>query len=129
MFTPSIKISSLTNPQCLRCNNQKPSLFADIPCARCKKTHKYCRNCINMGRVMECELLYYWSGPNYPWPAHLDPSSWEGELTESQLHASEKIIETVKNGGELLIWAVTGSGKTERRVGKAGRSSESTSQS
>lgn len=112
-YTQSIKKTSFLPPSCLRCNNQRPSLFANIPCTRCKEVHIYCRKCIHMGRIMECERLYYWSGPNYDWPRCLQPSSWKGNLTESQLDASSRIIETVKNGGELLIWAVTGSGKTE----------------
>src|SRR5699024_2821103 len=58
---PSIRRSLFTK-QCNRCGNKNPTLFAAIPCQICSNKHLYCRKCIEMGRVMECEPLYYWSG-------------------------------------------------------------------
>lgn len=114
IFTPIPSIQNgLFFTKCIRCNNKKKSLFAEIPCSRCQKRHRYCRNCINMGRVMECEHLYYWSGERYHWPQLKSPCTWNGTLTEAQQHAADKIMETVKRGGEQLVWAVTGAGKTE----------------
>lgn len=99
---------------CLRCNNEKPHLFAKYPCIACKKKHYYCRNCINMGRVSECEYLYKWTGPAYPRIKHKSPCSWSGKLTPHQEAAADKIVAAIKKGNnEHLIWAVCGSGKTE----------------
>lgn len=113
-FTPVKAIEVYLNKiLCKRCHNNDPNLFGLIPCARCNQTHTYCRNCIRMGRIMECEYLYYWSGPAFSWPKHEHALTWRGKRTEAQEKAAKKIVDTVENGGELLIWAVTGSGKTE----------------
>lgn len=98
---------------CKRCNNKKQSLFAKIPCLRCNETHYYCRKCIAMGRIMECEPLYYWTGEGYDWPRVSQPCSWKGTLSPPQKRAANKIKNVVIKGGKLLVWAVTGAGKTE----------------
>ncbi len=115
LFTP---VPSITRKKfryhCRRCGNQERKLFADIPCQLCHKTHVYCRNCIEMGRVMECKSLYYWSGNKPVWPVHENPCTWEGELTRLQQLAAERMMEALKGKEkELLIWAVCGAGKTE----------------
>lgn len=115
LFTASksIQRKKFSN-QCQRCNNQKRSLFAEIPCQSCEKTHLYCRHCIEMGRVMECEPLYYWSGEAPLWPNLEDPCSWKGNLTNVQQQAANRIVTAIKNKEkELLVWAVCGAGKTE----------------
>src|SRR5690625_3424922 len=63
---------------CQRCANQKPSLIGMFPCALCKETHAYCRHCLQMGRTMSCEPLYYWTGQPVKWPMHDDPCQWDG---------------------------------------------------
>lgn len=98
---------------CIRCNNQDKVLFEWIACEICSARHVYCRNCIQMGRVMECESLYYWTGPQFKWQHFSDPCSWEGTLAQSQAEAASRIKALIDSGGKLLIWAVTGSGKTE----------------
>ena len=114
-FTP---ISSFTyrlfEKQCRRCGNQKPSLLGKIPCPHCRKTHLYCRKCIQMGRVMECEPLYVWSGPLPKWKKYQSPCSWKGNLTKAQQKAAIRIVKAIQQKEkELLVWAVCGSGKTE----------------
>lgn len=110
---PSIKRTFLVN-RCNRCGNQQSALFARIPCYKCHKKHLYCRKCIEMGRVMECEPLYYWSGKQPIWPTVLEPCSWEGELTSKQRFAADAISGAVsQKKQEILIWAVCGAGKTE----------------
>lgn len=113
-FTPidAIKMNGFT-PVCQRCYNSTPHLFAELPCSSCKKTHIYCRNCINMGRIKACDYLYYWTGDKYLWPKIEHPCTWKGKLTPSQLIAACQIKTTIEQGGEQLVWAVTGSGKTE----------------
>ncbi|MBC5637906.1 DEAD/DEAH box helicase family protein [Ornithinibacillus sp. BX22] len=115
LFTqiPSItrKLLSFT---CMRCGNQKHSLFGKIPCANCNETHLYCRNCIQMGRVMECEALYYYSGEEPTWTNYPSPMTWQGELTPAQQQASSKLVQAIQDGMKAyLVWAVCGSGKTE----------------
>jgi len=98
---------------CMRCNNIEPSLFGTIPCAKCERSHLYCRKCIEMGRIMECEQLYYWSGKQFDWPKINNPCTWKGYLTNAQKNATRKIENAIKKNEELLVWAVTGAGKTE----------------
>lgn len=100
--------------QCTRCSNQDPSLFAKIPCSTCKKEHLYCRKCIEMGRVMECEALYQWTGPVPDWQTFENPCSWGGQLTDRQQLAADRIVQAIeRKEKELLVWAVCGAGKTE----------------
>src|SRR5699024_2889183 len=65
---------------CTRCQNKDRHLFALMPCGRCNQTHVYCRHCIEMGRCMSCEQLYYWTGPKYEWEQHDSPCTWLGKL-------------------------------------------------
>lgn len=114
---PSI-VKKIGSYQCLRCNNKKHSLFGELPCSGCETLHVYCRKCIEMGKVIECEALYSWSGPMPKWTNHVQPCSWNGELTDRQKLASERIVSAVKNQEpELLVWAVCGAGKTEMLYG------------
>lgn len=99
---------------CTRCGNRKQSLMGKIPCQKCHKTHLYCRHCIQMGRVMECEPLYEWTGPRPQWPVRTDACTWAGTLTSRQQHAAHKMVIAIKQApSDILIWAVCGAGKTE----------------
>lgn len=110
---------------CSRCFNNELKRFGKIPCALCNRTHYYCRNCIQMGRMMECEFLYEWAGPEPEpvWEKNLEPLTWSGELSYLQSEAADVAVAAVENGQrELLLWAVCGAGKTEmlfRAVAKA----------
>ncbi|MBM7600532.1 competence protein ComFA [Virgibacillus halotolerans] len=115
LFTPvqSIKRKKFTY-QCQRCGNQKRSLFATLPRTSGKKILHYCRNCIEMGRVIDSEPLYYWTGKPVKWLEHEAPCTWDGQLTAAQQRAADHIVNAVNNHQqELLIWAVCGAGKTE----------------
>ncbi|AIF44164.1 DEAD/DEAH box helicase [Virgibacillus sp. SK37] len=113
MPIPSIE-KQLFSAICQRCGNRKKYLFGILPCKQCDKTHLYCRKCIEMGRVMECEPLYYWNGKKVVWPIIDKPCTWEGELTALQQKASDRIVSAITNKEEeLLVWAVCGAGKTE----------------
>lgn len=109
---PSFK-KNLHSDQCMRCNNKKPSLIGTIHCATCKKSHIYCRKCLEMGRILACEPLYAWTGEDFAWPTYQNPCTWQGELTPPQLRAAKEIEQTIKQNSKQLIWAVTGAGKTE----------------
>lgn len=104
---------TLRGIKCNRCNNRNNKLLATFHCEKCKRVHYYCRNCINMGRITECEPLYRWNGSQFTWPRHENPCTWTGKLTSAQLVASEKIVDAIMSNKEMLVWAVAGSGKTE----------------
>lgn len=109
----SIESSLFTN-RCVRCFNQNRSLFGHIPCKRCGQTHVYCRSCIEMGRILACEPLYHWTGPEPAWPERIQPCTWTGRLTAQQQNAANKTVSLIQKGsGKLLLWAVCGAGKTE----------------
>lgn len=65
-----------------------------------------------MGRIASCTALHRWSGPDPEWPAAVS-LEWNGQLSEGQKAASEAVRSAVKQGEELLVWAVCGAGKTE----------------
>ncbi|MEJ8778798.1 DEAD/DEAH box helicase [Pseudogracilibacillus sp. ICA-222130] len=98
---------------CHRCHNRKNHLFGVIPCQRCHKTHVYCRNCIMMGRMLQCDFLYEWIKSPYEWPKMKESLKWDGTLSHAQQYAAKEIVSAVENNEQRLIWAVTGAGKTE----------------
>src|SRR5699024_8862543 len=53
---PSIT-KTFPSRQCVRCFNRDEKYFASINCKRCHSTHVYCRHCIEMGRILDCEPL------------------------------------------------------------------------
>src|SRR5690625_213280 len=111
--TPSI-IQKQFYYECQRCYNRKRSLFATLPCISCEEDHVYCRKCIVMGRVIECEPLYSWTVIKPNWPEVEKPSAWTGKLTEAQEHAARRIsAANINKEKELLVWGDCGSGKTE----------------
>lgn len=100
-------------PSCSRCGNKEENWFAHLPCARCGELCVYCRKCLMMGRISACTPLLGWSGPA---PEHHLPENmlgWKGQLSQGQQTASNRVVETVRNMSELLVWAVCGAGKTE----------------
>lgn len=113
-FIPTKSIQTIkTTLKCMRCHNRKRHLFAQIECSRCKQRHLYCRSCIQMGRVLQCEKLYTWNGPAYPWPRKSSACQWKGQLTPAQQDAADRLVQAVTEKSDILCWAVTGAGKTE----------------
>ena len=99
--------------RCRRCGNKAAHLFGLLPHKICKKECRYCRACIQMGRILECEPLYAGS-PQVEWPVYEHPCAWQGELTIHQQKAADQLVDLVQLGaGEKLVWAVCGAGKTE----------------
>lgn len=91
--------------QCMRCGNTKSYLFGHMPHDACQKSCLYCRNCIQMGRVMECEPLYQGTS-TFEWPRYDRPLQWSGELTPWQQKGADAVKDCVLGGEELLVWAV-----------------------
>lgn len=100
-------------PFCSRCGNKAENWFARYLCARCGEICLYCRKCLMMGRINACTPLLGWNGPA---PKHHLPErilGWKGQLSLGQQTASNRVVETVQNTSDLLVWAVCGAGKTE----------------
>lgn len=97
---------------CQRCRNSASHLFGTFPCARCGEACVYCRQCIMMGRVSQCTPLVRWKGPD-PSFSFPDALRWRGQLSYAQEEAAERIVATIEEKTDLLIWAVCGAGKTE----------------
>src|SRR5699024_6821532 len=57
--------------------------------------------------------LYYFTHQCYSWPRLKSPCTWKGELNNAQLKAANKLLINLKSKTDTLVWAVTGSGKTE----------------
>ncbi|NEU30265.1 DEAD/DEAH box helicase [bacterium LRH843] len=98
---------------CRRCGTSDASLFGRHFCAKCKKVCSYCRHCLTLGKVSECQSLYHWAGPEPPIHARKQSLVWQGKLSSGQKKASDAVIEAVETGESLLVWAVCGAGKTE----------------
>lgn len=99
--------------KCERCGTTNRASFAEYPCSRCGETDVYCRECLMMGRVSGCTPLISWKESN---PESTVPPSildWDGQLSEGQKTASDRVVDAVEKFSELLIWAVAGAGKTE----------------
>ncbi|MFC0272221.1 DEAD/DEAH box helicase [Metabacillus herbersteinensis] len=100
--------------KCNRCSNQDKNLIASFRCARCGEDCHYCRKCIMMGRVSECTPLFRWVGPETERTTTSKRIlAWNGRLSKGQQQASEKVVQAIEKGDELLVWAVCGAGKTE----------------
>ncbi|WP_347862384.1 DEAD/DEAH box helicase [Salimicrobium sp. PL1-032A] len=97
--------------RCQRCGNRKRYKLARFPHAACGKKCLYCRNCIQMGRITECQPLYQM--PSSHQLPQRDTLAWRGTLTSHQQHASDNITETILQNDTLLVHAVCGAGKTE----------------
>lgn len=96
---------------CKRCQNE----FTPVNEGECicDKKCGYCRNCLKMGKVRQCNQFYTLKEPNAFIVRDEKPLAWLGTLSKQQKEASETIIETIKNNQKRLLWAVTGAGKTE----------------
>lgn len=71
----------------------------------------YCPECITMGRVTDASQL--WRFPARKYPAVPVQMSWTGQLTPQQEVVAAELVQTYRERGQRLLWAVTGAGKTE----------------
>lgn len=97
---------------CRRCGNSTQRLLAPWPC-NCGQNCRYCRACIEMGRIASCTSLYLWTGADLQWITTPDACQWNGTLSPFQQQASTTIQKAIVDRRELLVWAVCGAGKTE----------------
>lgn len=92
--------------ECLRCGNKDPDYFY-----KGSKGY-YCRKCIRFARTLleeDLEPMDYKIGEN------VQEYVFDYELTKAQKQASNKCLESVKNG-DVLLNCVCGAGKTELSI-------------
>ncbi|MCO7124987.1 DEAD/DEAH box helicase family protein [Sporolactobacillus shoreicorticis] len=103
---------------CARCGNRDQETFATCTCGRCRKNCIYCRHCLTMGIVRSCTKLVTWCGPepalHHRFIHQNGPLCvWDGTLSDEQSAAAKALNQALECGKSFLVWAVTGSGKTE----------------
>lgn len=98
---------------CQRCHTTSKKSFGCFDCFRCHKKCVYCRHCIMMGRISTCSVLLRWNGPAPKYHYNDILLKWDGTFSNGQQKAASKIIETILEQADILVWAVCGAGKTE----------------
>ena len=97
---------------CQRCGCNSNKLRIEAPCY-CQNKRFYCLNCLQMGKIRRCSLLYSLVELNQFDSLSSPIMTWQGILSKQQEKASKEITESVIKKETRLIWAVTGAGKTE----------------
>lgn len=98
---------------CLRCGNR--TNFHQNICQCDLIECLYCLHCLNFGKLRTCDKLYHLeeTATAHYWKRNQSYLAWNGTLSEQQAQASEEICQSYQTGGQRLVWAVTGAGKTE----------------
>lgn len=109
---PAIDVTAKNRLHCNRCRNDNQQTFVTFFCARCQKSCHYCRHCITMGRMVSCESLIEWNGPQPKIPRSA-VLSWHGQFTPQQQQAAQELAASIKARRHHLLRAVCGAGKTE----------------
>ena len=103
--------------QCQFCGNTNPLEFAKGPCINCTGDECwYCLKCIAMGKVKECSVIIATPEEEQPFLRREEElAHYKHILSAKQEQLSFECLAVVKQTGfrEHLLWAVTGSGKTE----------------
>ncbi|MFX0560610.1 DEAD/DEAH box helicase [Tepidibacillus infernus] len=112
---PQSNRTILTPPLvCHRCGSTEKVMIQ--PCASCGEHCATCESCITMGRSKTCTPLIHFSASELAIQDHsLDLPSFTLQLSPHQEHIANHAVRFAnsKEFKELLIWAVTGAGKTE----------------
>jgi len=103
--------------ECQFCGNTDPLEFAKGPCLNCAGGECwYCLKCIGMGKVKACSVVIATPEEEQPFPKREEGlAHYKYSLSTKQEQLSLECLKVVKQTGfrEHLLWAVTGSGKTE----------------
>ena len=91
---------------CARCSTEF-KLTRPYPCT-CGGACLYCRECIGLGKVRECAQLYCMVDPRQFNTFDKPCLRWEGQLSVQQSEASSKVVESIQNSKEIILWAVAG---------------------
>lgn len=98
------KISAIKNGTCQRCNS---IVYAKLPSGKL-----YCRDCINIGRIVEGDFLIR-DHTQITYDNKKQILTWKGKRTKAQDKVSQELINSFNSDKDHLVWAVTGAGKTE----------------
>lgn len=109
---------------CYRCHNSDKELFYQYYDKHKNKEIVYCLNCVNLGRSDSETPLNMIDVARFK-----DHCEYQlaFELSPVQKAASERIVEAIENKHHILLYAVTGAGKTEmtfegiKRARRAGK--------
>lgn len=93
---------------CQRCFCNDIEMF---PCEICQKICGCCVTCMGLGKMRECCALWSLAEPENS--KRNVVFGWNGQLTNEQQSASDRIVEAINCKEDLLLSAVTGAGKTE----------------
>src|SRR5690625_2407413 len=95
---------------CLRCGNGDRSLFYKYHSVYDDVYITYCLHCIALGRSDSLNPLRGFQTRRSPEIInyHLD-----FKLNDIQAQASQRLVAAIKNNDNLMLYAVTGAGKTE----------------
>ncbi|HJB79318.1 MAG TPA: DEAD/DEAH box helicase family protein [Candidatus Nosocomiicoccus stercorigallinarum] len=94
--------------KCLRCGNYKHTLFCTYTDYYGEVT--YCLRCVNLGRSDSRTPLRVIEPSRY---RELIEYKLSFQLNNEQQYAQERIVQAIKHRHDLIIYAVTGAGKTE----------------
>ncbi|QQD86028.1 DEAD/DEAH box helicase family protein [Jeotgalicoccus sp. ATCC 8456] len=102
--------AGVKNHTCCRCGNQNKSLFYTYYSHYDQCSVTYCMHCIILGRSDSVTPLYGMETKRFKEEIdyHLD-----FQLNDIQIQASDRIVSAIHNHSNLLLYAVTGAGKTE----------------
>lgn len=100
----------ITIPKCHRCGNGLREYFYTYHSPLHEKMVSYCLKCVNLGRADTMTPLYCNASADC-----CDRALYalDFELTKQQAYASDRIIQALEGRHHLLLYAVTGAGKTE----------------
>ena len=103
--------------ECQFCGNTEQLEFAKGPCLNCAGGECwYCLKCIGMGKVKACSVVIATPEEEQPFPKRTEAlAHYKHTLSAKQEQLSLECLDVVQQTGfrEHLLWAVTGSGKTE----------------
>ena len=105
MFKAGVK-----DNRCFRCGNRYKDLFYTYYSSYDETDITYCLHCIALGRSDSLNPLY-----GYETVRQRDNIDYalDFELNDVQQAASTRLLDAIKNNHNLLLYAVTGAGKTE----------------
>ncbi|MDH6364739.1 competence protein ComFA [Enterococcus sp. PF1-24] len=91
---------------CQRCNRRYLCQEVMLP-----NKNYYCPGCIQFGRITSRDALI--SERFQSLKRQEITFKWRGQLTQAQQQASRLVVKAIQEHKNLLLWAVTGAGKTE----------------
>lgn len=97
-------VDAIKEGECRRCQSKEISSLT--------KTIKYCRSCLNLGRLDSTSKLLIFKN-TVKFKKNIKYMTWSGELSEQQKMVSNDLMSNVYKYKRNLLWAVTGAGKTE----------------